>query len=39
MGINDEYRTYTHDLITNNRYRGYRVFRSFDVEENKFILG
>ena len=39
MGINDEYRNYIHDLTTNNRFRGYRIFRSFDVEESEFTIG
>ena len=39
MGINDEYKPYLNDFIINNKYRGYEIFRSFDIEENKFILG
>jgi len=28
-----------HDYTTNNKYRGYKVIRSFDVDEDKFEIG
>lgn len=28
-----------HDFTTNNKYRGYKVIRSFDVDEDKFEIG
>ena len=28
-----------HDLVVWNKYKGYKVFKSFDIEENKFEIG
>ena len=37
MGINPS--MFLHDFTTNNKYRGYKVIRSFDVDEDKFEIG
>ena len=37
MGI--ESSSLLHDYITNNKYRGCKVIRSFDVDEDKFEIG
>lgn len=39
MGIDNEYKTHLTDYTMNNKYKGYNVYRSFDVKENEFILG
>lgn len=35
LGINGN----AFELTTNNRYKGYKVLRSFDIEENFFEIG
>jgi hypothetical protein len=37
MGI--EPSSLLYDYTTNNKYRGYKVIRSFDVDEDKFEIG
>lgn len=28
-----------HSLVVHNKYKGYKVFKSFDIEENNFEIG
>ena len=39
LSSNDEHIAYCYELTNNNKYKGYNIIRSFDVEENRFILG